>query len=228
MHAVRFPLLAIEALATPSVLSAELERLPPYDWWIFISANAVSFALNGNDGKIRHLCGQVNVAAVGQATANALEAHGVTEVWVPETGFNSEALLAAPELQEVLGKRVLCVRGQGGRELLAETLRMRGAHVDYLEVYRRVTLLPDLAEVQALIDAQALNVIQLSSGEALVHLLKLFEQTKYLEFLREIPLVVISERLQRQALELGFKCVAVSANPGDTAVINTIISLVGG
>lgn len=225
MQAVRFPLLAIEGL---SILAIDLEQTPVYDWWIFMSANAVSFALNGNDGKIRHLCGCANVAAVGQATAKALSEQGITVALVPNAGFNSEALLAAPELQQVAGKRFLCVRGQGGREILAETLHERGAQVDYLEVYRRVAVSHDLTQVQSLVDAQALNVIQLTSGEALTHLLRLFEQTKYLESLREIPIVVISERLQQQALASGFKRVAVSANPGDTAVINTIISLVGG
>ena len=79
-------------------------------------------------------------AAIGQGTVRALAAHGVHGCIAPEQRFDSEALLALPELQaeRVAGQRVLILRGDGGRELLAETLSARGALVDLVSCYRRL------------------------------------------------------------------------------------------
>jgi uroporphyrinogen-III synthase len=77
------------------------------------------------------------VFAVGPGTARALQAHGLDSIITPD-GQDSEALLALPQLADVAGKRVVIVRGVGGRALLADTLRARGAQVDFMECYRRM------------------------------------------------------------------------------------------
>ena len=78
------------------------------------------------------------VAAIGKATAAALAADSLPADIVPEAGFNSEALLAHPDLTLASGARVLIVRGAGGRELLQETFAARGLVVETREVYQRV------------------------------------------------------------------------------------------
>ncbi len=93
-----------------------------YDLVIFISANAVRF---GADilGERR----DVPVAAVGQATAAALNAAGYRVSLLPSEGADSESLLAMPQLADMHGKRVLIVRGSGGRELLQAEMAGRAA-----------------------------------------------------------------------------------------------------
>lgn len=226
--AVKFPLLAIESLPLTDNIIEWLDTLPHIDWLIFISANAVNFAQQWNCSKLVSLCRTARVAAVGQATADALQVHAIEVNLLPLAGFNSEALLATAEMQAVRGKRFLCIRGQGGRELLAETLRDRGAIVEYLEVYRRKPAQRVPADVLNLIIARDLDCIALTSGEAISTLLAIINQKIYLQLLLEIPVVVISERLRSMALDSGFKRVAISENPSDAAVVNTIISLVGG
>ncbi len=78
----------------------------------------------------------VHWIAVGESTAATLREAGL-EPEVPPEGANSEAVLALPSLQAPQGQSVLLLRGTGGRELLAETLRERGARVDSVELYRR-------------------------------------------------------------------------------------------
>ncbi len=76
---------------------------------------------------------------VGAATAAILEAYGL-DVAYPEQGDDSEALLALPAFEQALrvhDPKVLIMRGEGGREFLAERLRGQGVAVDYLELYRR-------------------------------------------------------------------------------------------
>ncbi|WP_296815495.1 uroporphyrinogen-III synthase [Thiobacillus sp.] len=61
---------------------------------------------------------------------------GVEDVVTPD-GQDSEAVLALPQLQAVAGRQVVIVRGVGGRALMADTLRARGADVHFMECYRR-------------------------------------------------------------------------------------------
>lgn len=131
-EAIRFPVIDIEPLETPDV-ERKLEKLPPADITIFISANAVIFGLPYLDGE------KTAVAAIGPTTRSTIESAGRHVDIFPSGGYDSEHLLEEPELQHVSGRNIRIIRGEGGRELLAETLRKRGATVDYLEVYRRQT-----------------------------------------------------------------------------------------
>ena len=73
--------------------------------------------------------------APGPGTAEALADAGIANVRIPATTFDSDGLLALPELASTSqGKRVLIFRGDGGREQLGDTLRARGAEVDYVVV----------------------------------------------------------------------------------------------
>jgi uroporphyrinogen-III synthase len=225
---VRLPLIAVEPSNVPTETLNALDGPPAVDWMIFISVNAVNFALTGNNGKIREHCLKAKVAAVGQATAKALQQAGIEVSLVPEQGFNSEALLSLLALQQLQCQRCVIVRGVGGRELLAETLRALGAQVDYLEVYRRQPFVGDLAGLIALLRRQALDVITLTSAEALQALTALLPTQPERDLLFACPLVVISDRLGLMASNLGFKSVTVSEGVGDSAVFKTIINLVNG
>jgi uroporphyrinogen-III synthase len=63
--------------------------------------------------------------------------HGIRDVLSPPLRFDSEALLELPELTAVAGKRVIIFRGDGGREVLGDTLKARGAAIEYVTCYRR-------------------------------------------------------------------------------------------
>ncbi len=134
--------------------------------------------------------------AVGAATAEAL-----TEVGWPQTpspaSENSEGLLALPVLATVAGEQIAIVRGDGGRELLADTLRQRGADVRYLEVYRKCPLKPDQVEELRAFTANPLTVV-LSSVEALSRLCAIIPADR----LRALTLVVTSTRIAEQAAGL--------------------------
>lgn len=222
------PLVDIKPLTLTEKEIQGLSCSPVIDWFIFISANAVNFALMGNNGKIRDYFNTAKIAAIGQATANALQQAGLVVNVLPEQGFNSEALLAAPEFQNLPGQRCIIVRGVGGRELLAETLHSRGAQVDYLEVYERIDPLIDTVKLMELLQWQALDAIVITSAEALQNVFAQLPLPFWQEKLFTIPLVVISERLGLIASSLGFKRIIVSNGVSDGAVFKTIKSLVSG
>ncbi|TAK56080.1 MAG: uroporphyrinogen-III synthase [Gammaproteobacteria bacterium] len=129
-NAILYPALAIRARADRDALRGAIGDLNTFDLVVFTSANAVRFGA-GLLGQRRTL----RLAAIGPATAAALNAAGYRVALMPPAGADSESLLALPELAHMSGQRVLIVRGTGGRELLARVLAERGARISYAEVY---------------------------------------------------------------------------------------------
>lgn len=226
-QAIALPTLEICPIAAPETIKQRLENLKAYQWLIFISANAVNFAVATNNGKIPAFA-ELKIAAVGKATAQALQNLGIQVDLIPDSGFNSEALLATNALQQVQKQRILIVRGVGGRETLAQALQARGALVDYLEVYQRKMPVIDAkaTAVLALLTQRHIDIITITSAEALQNLVSLLKTHQAL--LVKIPLVVMSERIKPIAQASGFKTIVVSSSPDDVAILNTMIMLING
>ncbi len=223
--AIRFPALEIKPMPRQQARQQILSHLDSFDWVLFISANAVNFALLANDGKITKPAG-VRFAAIGRATAKALYQAGLDVDLLPESGFTSEALLAAAPLQNLHDASCLIVRGQGGRELLGDALRTRGANVTQLEIYRRQKPDADPGPLIRLLAEGQLQAAVVTSGEALQNLLEMLGDEASRRLL-EVPLVVISDRLEGLAAARGFKVIAVS-EPADAAIIETVTELING
>ena len=118
--------------------------------------------------------------------------------------------------------RIVILRGNGGREHLRDTLRARGAEVDYVEVYRRVCPATDSQLMRALLQPGALDVITATSNETLQNLFSMAGASGQPQ-LRGLPLVVASERQAQLAKELGFEQAAVVAeNAGDAALVEAV------
>lgn len=222
--AVPFPALEIKGVPLLEAQQVELAHLEQYDWVFFISTNAVNFALLANNGKIEKPAG-VRFAAIGRSTAKALHEAGLDVDLLPEKDFTSESLLSAAPLQNLQGTSCLIVCGRGGRELLAATLRARGATVDCLEVYCREKPVADPAPVKRLLAEGHLQACIVTSGEALQNLLEMLGNEASRR-LRDVPLVVISDRLKGLAAAEGFKIIAVS-EPADEVVVETLTELLG-
>ncbi|HCS91752.1 MAG: uroporphyrinogen-III synthase [Thiohalocapsa sp. PB-PSB1] len=201
----------------------------PYDLIIFISRNAVDYALALAPDKtlltgISDVAGaRPQRAAVGRATATAMQQAGLAPDLVPEMGFDTESLMAMPALMQVAGKRVLIVRGEGGRALLGETLAHRGAEVTYAEVYRRAA--PETNAVELLADwKQSLGFVTATSEEILMNLLAMVPKSAH-RWLRGLPLAVFGKRNAGTAMELGFRVVAVAHEASDAALCDALCRL---
>jgi uroporphyrinogen-III synthase len=157
--------------------------------------------------------------AVGPGTAQVLRNFDWPVV-MSDRGVTSEDLLALTGLQKVEGKKIALFRGVGGRELLAETLRARGATVDYLELYYRHT--PDYSWdfVGDLIRDQRVNVVVVSSAQILDVLLHSLHQD--VSQLDNIPLIVPSERVRQQALDAGLTIVINAGGADEMSVIRSL------
>lgn len=219
-----FPTLAITATAAPQTAAARLAQAGGYDSVIFVSANAVRYAQKLADNGIIPLISSARVAAIGAATAKALREAGAARVLVAPPPGDSEALAAMDEWQDMAGRRCLIVRGEGGREWLAETMRRRGAQVDYAEVYRRTLPDADPAPLLARWRAGQVHAAIITSGEILQNLAALIGG-EGLALLRETPVVAVSERVCRLAQTMGIHRVANAAGASDTALVQALAAL---
>ena len=219
-----FPLLEIVPIT-----SAELERhitqLEQYDMAIFISPNAVHY---GVEAVTSHQSWPVSLilATVGAGSAHELELslRRIPDI-MPAKGNDSEALLAETAMQYVAGKRILIFRGRGGREQLAKTLRARGAEVDYAEVYERRRPKTDTAPLNDALRSNAIDVIVITSSEALDNLMTMVEVAD-LNTLRQTQVLVIHPRQADHVRQLGFIHEPILAQDGSVdAIIKALTSL---
>ena len=159
------PSLEIVPLVPEGASARALEALPSAKLAIFVSANAVLHGLAAARRRGPWPDG-VAVAAVGEATAGALEAAGIASVIAPSGRADSEALLALPQLQAVRGAPIIIFRGVGGREHLRSVLESRGAQVAYVECYRRLRPATDPAETRSALERGEIHAVHAMSAES--------------------------------------------------------------
>ncbi|MEI7612914.1 MAG: uroporphyrinogen-III synthase [Betaproteobacteria bacterium] len=222
---VLFPLLEISPANDLTLLREVIPRLHDYAIVVFISPNAVDFSLPLILEQRAWPVG-VKAAAIGQSTVAQLGIFGIGEVIAPTRRFDSEALLELPELQasRVVGKKVLILRGNGGRELLAETLSQRGAVVDGVSCYQR-SAPADGTPVLSLLRNKQLAALTVSSSEGLRNLLSLLDTEGY-ERLRILPVFVPHQRIADVAAELGLQSVVLTG-PADAGIIEGLCAFHG-
>jgi len=206
------PVLAIEEIdpsgATAAAALAVLSQAAACDFILFVSANAARIGLAWLRRAAQlPLSSGTRVCAVGPATAEVLEPE-LGPVLIPDGDYTSEGLLARPELQRLAGNKILIVRGVGGRSLLAEELRRRGAEVSVAELYRRVApaaLDPDLL---AGLQSGRVDAIMAASGETIGNLLELGCIAG--DQLQRVAVVVPGQRVADLATARGFRRVVVA------------------
>lgn len=196
------PGLVIEPPADMTSFTQVVNDLEGFEWVVFISPTAVECAwpaISARGG----LPPGVRVAAVGQGSARALAERGVSDVLTPVAGkADSESLLALPELQVMAGQRVAIFRGEGGRPLLADTLRARGAEVRHAVCYRRVLPKLDAAPVLQAWRAGRIQAVTAFSRDSLDGLVGLLSPEGR-ELLYKTPLFVPHPRIAEHARALG-------------------------
>jgi uroporphyrinogen-III synthase len=229
--AVHIPMLTIVALdaqrdaAQWQRTDEYFQRLASYRRIIAISVNAVHYGM----AWIERCLAEKSIAAtlnniiwygIGAATIAEFAKRGIAARG-GSAGATSEALLVAPDLQNVRGETILILRGVGGRETLAGVLRERGATVDYAECYRRSAPLLD-AHQRELLRGAAFDAVSVNSAETLQNLADHAQAVQALEIYCDLPLLVPSERVAERAAELGFRRIANAANAGTAATLNAL------
>jgi uroporphyrinogen-III synthase len=211
------PMLEILPVSDDRNLRAALENMSAYQIAIFVSANAVHYAL-----PYCHSPFTVPAIAIGPGTARALQEYPVLDIRVSPS-HHSEGILALPILQNINGAKLAIFCGENSRPLLKNVLVARGAIVDEIVCYRRRC--PDVNVAQTLMDWQngGVNLIISTSQESLENLWRLFGNMGG-EWLLHTPLLVISSAMATRAEQYGFRSIIVAGGASDEAICATLKS----
>jgi uroporphyrinogen III methyltransferase/synthase len=234
----QFPLLDIAPTPNLDDLRAALGDPSRYALVVFVSPNAVQQAFSAMPEGFRWPQ-EVPVAVVGPASAQALATHGVAppahRVIKPDTHADdarqdSEALYARLDVPSLSGREVLIVRGNGGREWLADQLREAGASVRTAEAYRRSVPVPDAAAwlaLRAVLSSR--HAWTLTSSEAVRNLDELARANLSpadLDTLHGAPCFASHARIVEQAESLGFRDVTLTG-AGDDRLLASVLAWAG-
>jgi uroporphyrinogen-III synthase len=224
---IHYPVLEIEASADSSTKQAILADLSQFKALIFISTNAVRFAAQSMAEPTVQLPCSTQCFAIGQATSTALQQYFGNTSLFPQNAADSESLLELEALQQnqISGHKILIVRGEGGRETLKQQLQQRGAEVQYLELYRRVS--PKFSSdnpnpLPIWLENHRIDLITVTSGQSLTYLTELAEHQK--DELKALPLLTPSARVTDIAQRSGFKKLIQSRGARDTEIVEGLIN----
>ena len=220
LDAQALPLIRIAAPHDLAPVQAAWRALDSLALVMFVSANAVEHFFAARPlGAIWP--DAVLAGSTGPGTTAALRSAGVKQVEEPAadaTQFDTEALWARLAWRNWQGARVLVVRGEDGREWLADTLRKHGAEVSFVAAYRRLPPLLDAAGRTLLAQAQARpeqHVWLFSSSEAVAHLQALTDARAW----TAAQAFASHPRIAHAARQAGFGRVAlVAATPQAVAL----------
>jgi uroporphyrinogen-III synthase len=203
-NALCLPGLVLRALADPACAARALTDASTGDW-IFLSPAAVRFAFRIAPGF--RLDGKSRVFAVGSATARALARRAIQAI--APARADSEGLLALPELAAVRDRRIALAGAADGRDLIAVTLRNRGAKVTAIHLYERAAPRLTRRHFTPLEQADDPLILLISSAQALKNLMVLLPRS-LLSRLHHQPLVASSERLAALAHDGGFQDIVLA------------------
>jgi len=186
------------------------EQLHDFNMAIFISPTAVEQSLL----YFPNLPASLTIVAIGSKTTQALQQQNIhVDLEAPEHNTESLLQMLAFKKSKIQAQSILIFRGTGGRALLGDSLKQRGAQIHYVETYRRqISQHPPLTK-QLL---TTLSAITISSNEGLDNLLILAGDST---LLLGIPLVVPGQRAATLARQYGFKIIITAKNATDEAVL---------
>lgn len=217
-RAVRFPVIEIVDIEDRTKLQQQINQLDRYDYAIFISPNAAEKAIEIITKK-RGFPQRLKRVAIGGKTAQQMQKLGYPAEAFSSSGYDSEALLALPEMQRVAGRKIMIFRGGSGRKLLGDTLRSRGAEVEYADVYRRVKPAPT-EQLGSMLEK--VDVVAVTSNEGLQNLHGMADKVARIQ-LREKPLLAGGRRVVELAARLEFNAAIIQAgNPSDSGMLDAL------
>lgn len=218
----RFPLIEFTPGRELNRLAQSLNALGDGDLLFALSQHAVRYAHGQLQQQRLTWPSSPRYFAIGRTTALALHQVSGIDVRYPLDREISEVLLQLPELQNIAGKKALILRGNGGRELIADTLTARGADVTLCECYQRCAIHYDGAQEAMRWQSRGISTIVVTSGEMLQQLWTLTPPWYRESWLLNCRLLVVSERIAKRAREMGWQDIQVADSADNDALLRAL------
>ena len=199
------PLMEIEAIVFKPV------NLGDVDIVIVTSANALQHGIYFNSPHHHN-----KIIAIGNATKKALEKYA-HNILCPQH-FSSEGILQMPELQEIQKKSIVIISGENPKPLLKNELISRGALVRQMFTYRRKVIFYNMEKILPEIEKAGINTIVVTSNDNFTHLVNLFCEKKYREWLLSKTICVVNTKMKNDARSIGFSAVIQAQDATDSAI----------
>ena len=222
---IQCPTIEISPLPDYAELDAAIDRLSEYAWLIFTSVNGVRWFWKrlkaaGKDSRALGLC---RVAAIGPATAEALEARGIRPDFIPERYVAEgvvEGLLARGKVD---GVRMLLPRAAKAREVLPDELRKAGARVDVISAYETIPAAARKDEVLERMQAGTLDCVTFGSSSTVENFLSLIP-AETLRAHPEVRLAAIGPVTARTLEAHGLPCHIMPEEYTIPALVQALVS----
>jgi uroporphyrinogen-III synthase len=212
-----FPTLVIHPVIDIDRLKKEIQQHLNADWFMFISPNAVDHVmpLMLETQWLSEFKGQF--ATVGGGTRDILAAYGVNNIVCPLDSVGAQALLDTLEMENMHHQRVVIFKGDSENPILEEGMNKRGAHVFPITCYQRQRTQDDPEPLVHALSNGRIDVMVTSSGDGLKSLVDLLPPVLQ-KTARQIPVVVVSQRVREIANTLGFSNIILAKNASDEAI----------
>ncbi|OOF69716.1 uroporphyrinogen-III synthase [Rodentibacter caecimuris] len=220
--ALHLPLFCIESGRELGNLPSALNQLKNQDYVFLVSQNAVDFCHKTLADIGFCWPESLHYFTVGHRTAQYFSSQSERPIHYPITTENSEGVLALPNMQNLQDKRILILRGNGGRDFFAEQARIRGAEVILLETYQRVPIIYNNEEQTSICKRSGINTI-IATNLEIVNALVNFVPKQDQGWLKSCRLITVSQRIADVAHKLGWHNITVSPKADNQSLLNTLL-----
>lgn len=218
---LNFPLFAIEALLTAEYILQINQKLAACDLAICVSRNAAN--LLNNFKNIR----EKTWATIGPNTAHDLQLTGIRHLLYPnQPPYDSKGLVATLNDQQVklTNQYIIVLTGERGDVWLQNALEKQGAKVEILPIYRRIMPIDSFAEIKNIFSfANKIDIILITCITSLANLIQMSEASNIK--IRQIPILVVSDRIRKYAVSQGFEKIYTAASISDADILSTLLNI---
>lgn len=220
---VQFPTIRIEPLPQ-GPLDEAVAALATYSYVVFTSVNGVRLFWKSlrDAGKDARALASCRLVAIGPATDQALQEHGLYADIVPEKYVAEGIIEALRKIGDLKGVRFLLPRAEKAREILPEALREAGAVVDVVPCYQTVPEEAPAAEILERIKAGDVDCVTFGSSSTVENFLSLVPA----ETLKEHPNVKLAAIGPVTARTLAKNGLEASIQPGNYTIPDLVRALV--
>jgi uroporphyrinogen III methyltransferase/synthase len=204
------PTIVIEPPETWAPLDAALSDVSRFTWVVFTSVNGVSMVDRrlAALGRAWSALAGARVAAIGPATAAALDARSVRVEVVPEE-YRAEALVEGLRSVVGVGDRILLPRAAQTRDLLVNELRRLGAQVTEVAAYRTRPPAEGAAPVRAALAGRAVDAVTFTSSSTARNFARLFTDDERRTWFAGVTVASIGPITAATAAEYGLTTVVM-------------------